>query len=186
MQSDLLILYLTIGLLFIQLLWIITEPRPLKKRFTKPIIITYLLETIIVLLQIISALLYPWPATPIDTWIVGLGISLYTGGMILAIWAKQTMKQNWGEPGRQRDYTHYKRELVTSGPFRFSRNPIYVGLILLFFGYSIALRSWFIFLRFPLLWYFYKSIKKEEKLLKRKYKDSYLTYQTRVPRFLLI
>lgn len=183
MDKNILIIFLTLGLFTVQILWIITEPRPLKERFTKQITITYFLETLIVLLQIVSAIYFPWPQTPWDSYIVLFGVLIYLLGIALATWAKFIMNQNWGVPGELEGKR--QKNLVIKGPFQFSRNPIYLGLSLMFFGYSIALRSWFIFLRFPLLYYFYKSIKKEEKLLEKQYGEEYLKYKSRVPKVLL-
>ena len=59
-----------------------------------------------------------------------VGAMLAFLGMALAVWAKLTMKKNWGVPGQ--DDPQMQPELVTSGPFRISRNPIYVGLFLFF------------------------------------------------------
>lgn len=75
--------------------------------------------------------------------------------------------------------------LVTGGPFRISRNPIYVGLIFVYIGLS---------LRFGLLWSLvllpvvvvvltWAVIKREERYLLTKFGRAYLDYQARVPRW---
>ena len=46
-------------------------------------------------------------------------------GLGFAIWARVHIGRNWGTPMTQRD----DPELVTSGPYRFVRHPIYSGIL---------------------------------------------------------
>jgi protein-S-isoprenylcysteine O-methyltransferase Ste14 len=65
-----------------------------------------------------------------------------------------------------------------------TRNPIYVGIILMCFGMAIALKSAFIFLIFILYWYFYTIIQKEEEALVKHFGKDYIEYCSEVPRFI--
>ena len=91
------------------------------------------------------------------------------------------MQQSWGVPG---EHAAKQNKLVTKGPFAFSRNPIYLGFLLLYFGYAAAILSWLIILRLPLALYFYKSAKKEEINLEKKFGKEYTEYKSRVPLFI--
>ena len=182
--SGLLMVILTLGILAIKVLWVATEPRPWKERFGRGMIATNLLELVILQLQLISAIFFPIPAFGFNSIFVGVGVTMYVIGMALALWARFSMKQAWGFPTEMEK----KRQnfLVTDGPFVLSRNPIYVGFILIYFGYAIAIRSWFIVLRIPMVWYFYRSVLQEEKNLEKVFGKQYTEYKKRVPRFLFL
>ena len=71
--------------------------------------------------------------------------------------------------------------LVTGGPFRFSRNPIYVALTLIYCGIGVAADSgWVLGLVVPLL----AVIAAEERYLESKFGDSDRDYMGRVRRWL--
>ena len=76
--------------------------------------------------------------------------------------------------------------IITAGPFRFSRNPIYLSMILLHIGVGIWANSlWFLVLAANavvlLTW---GVIAREERYLERKFGDEYLRYKSRVRRWL--
>jgi protein-S-isoprenylcysteine O-methyltransferase Ste14 len=75
--------------------------------------------------------------------------------------------------------------LVTAGPYRFTRNPIYIGFVLVYFGLSIVLTSmWVLLLLIPTLVILQRGVvKREEAYLERKFGDAYRAYKARVPRW---
>ena len=54
-----------------------------------------------------------------------IGAVLFASGIALAVWARLHLGRNWGMPMTQRA----EPELVTSGPYRLVRHPIYSGLL---------------------------------------------------------
>jgi len=76
--------------------------------------------------------------------------------------------------------------LVTAGPYRFTRNPIYIGFVLVYFGLSVVLTSmWVLLLLFPTLLMLHRGVvQREEAYLERKFGDAYRAYKARVPRWL--
>ena len=92
------------------------------------------------------------------------------------------MKTSWGIPA-QHDIKR-QHTLIKGGPYRFTRNPIYVGLFMVEFGLALALGSWLFFLAYPLYLYFGIAIKKEEQLLTKHFGKEYTEYTKRVPRYL--
>jgi protein-S-isoprenylcysteine O-methyltransferase Ste14 len=132
--------------------------------------------------QIISYFYFPLPESRWDTLLVGTGSLLFFIGLWLDIWARLTMRKYWGPPGTHDDKRQTK--LLTHGPYSISRNPTYLGTILLIFGFSLALRSIFFFLPVFLLIYFIQQIEKEEKLLKHFFGQDYERYTAKVPRFI--
>ncbi|SRR5258708_4456201 len=175
-----LLILLTLSIFFVKTVWIKTEIRFSRDRVNFQMLKTNGIEAIIIILQILATVYTPFPKTPFNTAIVFLGIVMYIAGLILAFWGRSVMNQSWGIPG---EHTTKQDKLVTTGPFSFSRNPIYLGFLFLYFGYAAAILSWLIILRIPLALYFYKSAKKEEVNLEKKFGREYLQYKARVPFF---
>jgi protein-S-isoprenylcysteine O-methyltransferase Ste14 len=63
-----------------------------------------------------------------------IGALLFGGGIALAVWARLHLGRNWGMPMTQRA----EPELVTSGPYRFVRHPIYTGLLTAMLGTALV------------------------------------------------
>lgn len=100
----------------------------------------------------------------------------------LAIWASFTMHYAGTRINPLRPVT----ALVTSGPFRFSRNPLSVSLVLLYLGLAFQINSlWPLFL-FPVLLIFnhYGITLREERYLESKFGDTYRQYRTTVRRWI--
>ena len=76
--------------------------------------------------------------------------------------------------------------LLETGPYRFTRNPIYIGLVILYFGLAIVLTSaWMLVLLIPVLIILQRGVvEREEAYLKAKFGQAYRQYQARVPRWL--
>ena len=78
------------------------------------------------------------------------------------------------------------RALVTTGIHGWSRNPIYVGMFLLYAGIGLAARSpWVLILALPLaIALRYGVVAREEAYLERRFGDTYRDYKARVRRWL--
>lgn len=76
--------------------------------------------------------------------------------------------------------------LVTSGPYKVTRNPIYIGFILVYFGLAIILTSmWMLLLLIPVLFILQRGIvEREEAYLEREFGEAYRKYKVKVPRWL--
>ena len=76
--------------------------------------------------------------------------------------------------------------LVTSGPYRFSRNPIYLALTLVYLGLALLYGSlWPLVLLAPLLIVMrYGVIGREERYLEGKFGDAYRAYRSSVRRWI--
>jgi protein-S-isoprenylcysteine O-methyltransferase Ste14 len=76
--------------------------------------------------------------------------------------------------------------LVTEGPFRYSRNPIYLALTLLYVGVALLINAlWILLLVVPALVVIrYGVIAREEVYLTRKFGDAYRQYTAQVRRWL--
>jgi protein-S-isoprenylcysteine O-methyltransferase Ste14 len=76
--------------------------------------------------------------------------------------------------------------LMTGGPFRFTRNPLYLALAMLHSGIAlITANTWILLALFPaLLLVRYYVIAREESYLIRRFGDAYYEYQGRVRRWI--
>jgi len=76
--------------------------------------------------------------------------------------------------------------LVTEGPFRYSRNPIYLALTLLYVGVALLINAlWILLLVVPaVLVLRYGVIAREEAYLTRKFGEAYRQYMAQVRRWL--
>ncbi|PCI20446.1 hypothetical protein COB64_01880 [Candidatus Wolfebacteria bacterium] len=72
---------------------------------------------------------------------------------------------------------HFRR-----GPYKFSRNPIYLGLVFLVLGFSLLINSIFIFFALIIAFIFVHTyiLPREEKFLKDTYGEDYLEYREAV------
>lgn len=76
--------------------------------------------------------------------------------------------------------------LITEGVFRYSRNPMYLGMILILVGFAMLLGSWVSLLIVPgfVTLVSYRFIYLEEKMLKEQFGKDWLMYQQNVPRWI--
>ena len=77
-------------------------------------------------------------------------------------------------------------ELVTAGLYKITRNPMYVGLLVILFGYAVWLGSLTPFLILPLFYWLITQfqIKPEERILEKKFGQEYLFYKSKAKRWL--
>jgi protein-S-isoprenylcysteine O-methyltransferase Ste14 len=188
MKIDTLILLFVILLeILLQIVWMITDFRPLREKISwsfRPQTLLFTFEAAASgVLLIIATLYFPLPLTIFDSILRIIGLAISVIGFIIAVWAKIVMKRSWGPAGL--DHKYQEDILITKGPFSFSRNPIYAGIILLSLGTCIALRSYLVFLVLIPAVKFYKASIKEEYILEKKFGKVYLEYKNRVPRFLV-
>jgi protein-S-isoprenylcysteine O-methyltransferase Ste14 len=76
--------------------------------------------------------------------------------------------------------------LVTNGPYRFSRNPMYLSLVLLYVGLALWRDIFWVLVLAPIAVVLvqYLAIVREERYLERKFGQKYLIYKARVRRWL--
>jgi protein-S-isoprenylcysteine O-methyltransferase Ste14 len=77
------------------------------------------------------------------------------------------------------------RELVVTGPFRFSRNPIYIAVVLIILGWALAFHSLplVVFALATLLVFHLRVVLGEESWLARTHGNRWIEYRERVPRW---
>jgi len=77
-------------------------------------------------------------------------------------------------------------KIVKSGAYRFSRNPLYLSLLLLLFGIAFSMLSLWLFFTVPILFilFLFNAIKPEENYLSQKFGKEYLDYSEKVRRWI--
>ncbi len=108
-----------------------------------------------------------------DPWREALGLVLFGLGLAFAIWARVHIGRDWGTPMTQKD----EPELVTSGPYRLVRHPIYSGILLANIGTAVALSWWWLIPGALAGIYFIYSATVEESYLAEQFPDSYPAYR---------
>ena len=101
------------------------------------------------------------------------GVAVFTTGIALAIWARIYLGRNWGMPTTQKE----DPELVTTGPYRFVRHPIYTGILLGVLGTALATNLIGVIIVGVLGAYFYYSASVEENNLTATFPTTYPAYR---------
>ena len=113
---------------------------------------------------------YVWIARP--SWMsIGVGTLLAVPGILLRARASGHVKKN--------------QELTTSGPYAYTRNPLYLGSLIMAVGFAVAARSGWVLLFMGLMFLviYLPVIRSEEAFLRQTF-PGYEEYARRVPRWL--
>jgi protein-S-isoprenylcysteine O-methyltransferase Ste14 len=126
----------------------------------------------------------PWtiPTVLSGTALTVTGLAMIAGGVTLMLWSFVTLTRAHTTviPWEQ------VSAIVTAGPFRLSRNPIYLADAITYIGGSLAIHSWWPLLILPAIVIVMrlKVIDREERYLTERFGDSYRQYQRTVRRWL--
>ena len=128
--------------------------------------------------------LYPVPivAPPTTRALLGVGIAFVLAFLALAISANVTFRRA-GTPANPYAET---KALALGGPYRFTRNPMYLGLVLMTVGLGLVMDSMWFFLVAVAVMLALRNlvIVHEERCLEDKFGDAYRDYTRRVRRWL--
>lgn len=119
-------------------------------------------------LGFVFAVLYFWLARP--TWeSIAIGAIAIVPGILLRALASGHVRKN--------------ESLATSGPYAYTRNPLYLGSLLIGVGFAIAARSWWIGAVLILIFFviYLPVIRSEEEFLRNRFRE-FDDYARRVPR----
>ncbi len=126
--------------------------------------------------------LIPLPFLPADLPAGWLGTMVFVLALGLIAWAIITITRAASNVPTNLPTT----TIVESGPYRFTRNPIYLGMFLGLIGLAIAFDNlWLLMMLVPFaLVIRYGVVAREEAYLERKFGDVYRRYHARVRRWL--
>lgn len=121
-------------------------------------------------LGFVFAVLYFWLARP--TWFsLALGLAGILPGLFIRALASGHVRKN--------------EALATSGPYAYTRNPLYLGSLLIGIGFAVAAKSWWIGLILVAMFFaiYLPVIRDEEQFLNQRFPE-FAEYTRRVPRML--
>jgi protein-S-isoprenylcysteine O-methyltransferase Ste14 len=138
--------------------------------------------TVAVLAGLALNWLLPLPFVPAAVPAGWLGATVFALALALFAWAIATIARAGSNVPTNLPTT----TIVDTGPYRFTRNPIYLGMALGLIGLAIALNSlWLLLTLVPFVLVIrYAVIAHEEAYLQRKFGDVYRRYSVRVRRWL--
>ena len=111
-----------------------------------------------------------------------LGLPFIFGGLAIGLLGFREMRR------AETNVDPYKpaTAIVTEGPYRFTRNPLYIGMTLVYSGITALFNAFPAAMLLPLALAVMRGgvIEREERYLERKFGDEYLAYKARVRRWL--
>ena len=121
-------------------------------------------------LSFLAGALYVWLAHPTRSSLIVATITMIPGLLLRALASGHVQKD---------------KQLTTSGPYAYTRNPLYLGSLMLAVGFAIAGRSWWIVAVMVLIFaaIYVPIIAAEERYLRRTFPE-YEEYAQQVPRML--
>ena len=103
-----------------------------------------------------------------------VGAVIFVAGIVFAVWARVILGRNWGMPMTEKS----EPELVTSGPYRRVRHPIYTGLLAALLGTALVTNLLGLAIVAILVAYFYYCAAVEEKNLTATFPTAYPAYRS--------
>lgn len=112
----------------------------------------------------------------------GAGYTLFLAGIVLLMLAIQTFRRAGTNVQTRKPST----AIVERGPYRYSRNPIYLGMAAMLVGIGLAVGSaWTILMVIPFFAIIrFGVVAREERYLAAKFGAAYETYRSRVRRWI--
>jgi len=147
-----------------------------KNRVPAPI-----LTILHLIIAILLRRLMPLPI-PVPAFVQWLGLGLAALGFLLGIFALAEFRRAHAAIDQKRPTAGF----VTSGIYQYTRNPVYLGFVLMLIGLALSMGTyWGVILAWPLVVFMNNLvIKPEEISLEKRFKDRYIEYKSKVRRWL--
>lgn len=113
--------------------------------------------------------------------IAWVGVIFCLGGLLILVWSIIS----FGDSFRVGIDTDQPVELITTGVFAISRNPIYLGFWFFLLGQFLVFSNWILLIFIgAATWLFHRQVLREEEFLKEHYGGEYAEYRNQVRRYL--
>jgi protein-S-isoprenylcysteine O-methyltransferase Ste14 len=111
-----------------------------------------------------------------------IGLALIVGGAVLAIAGRRELQRH----DTNVDPREPALRVVTSGPYRYTRNPLYLSITIILAGIGLAVNGlWILLALIPTLIVMSRGvIDREERYMERKFGDEYARYRRAVRRWI--
>jgi protein-S-isoprenylcysteine O-methyltransferase Ste14 len=123
-----------------------------------------------------------WAALPLPVWLRLTGAGLGIIALVWFVWIHQTLGNNLSVRIRIKDSQY----LVTDGPYRWVRHPMYTAFYLLHIAAFLLTANWFIGVTWiaGLTAIIFLRVDREETMLLARFGDAYTSYAENTGRFL--
>lgn len=110
-----------------------------------------------------------------------LGLPLIAAGALLYAWSARDLTEPGGTPAP----TSEPAELVTGGPYRYTRNPFYVSVLAVLLGEALLFEHLGLVAYVGVMWCYFEAlvVGYEEPRLREQYGEDYEAYCEDVPRW---
>lgn len=121
-----------------------------------------------------------WSTLPLPVWLRWLGVGVALGGFVLLQWSQNTLGKNWSDAPK----LVQEQQMITSGPYRWIRHPIYAAFLLILGSPLLISASWFV----GGMWIamtgldIASRIRTEEAMMLSQFGEQYLAYARRTGR----
>ncbi|HAD06925.1 MAG TPA: isoprenylcysteine carboxylmethyltransferase family protein [Anaerolineaceae bacterium] len=135
---------------------------------------------------LVFAAAFHWPSVSTQRFfqaeaVAWAGVLFCLAGLSLLFWTLVS----FGRSFRVGIDQEHPDQLITTGSFAFSRNPIYVAFAIILVGQFLVLPNWILLIFLTAaIWLFHRQVLREEAYLKQHYGHEYAAYCRRVRRYL--
>lgn len=119
---------------------------------------------------------------PVSDWVTAIGIIALLAGILTMLAGTSRFRKL----GNNLEPWKHANQIVSSGIYRYTRNPMYLGMALAYLGLALLFGSSWALLLWPVAILVIRTqvIAREERYLAKKFGDEYLDYKARVRRWL--
>ena len=110
-----------------------------------------------------------------------MGTALGVLSLVYLVWVHQTLREFWSTVLQLRE----SHTLITAGPYRWIRHPMYSALMACFISLALVSAVWpLLLLTVLFIPFFYRVTVKEEEMMAARFGEEYRAYRERTGRFL--
>lgn len=151
------------------------------KLMGRVVLLSLVLTLLVMVIWLINPNWMSWSALPLPGWVRWCGVGLAFASVLFLKWVHQTLGASYSQHLQIRE----QHKLITSGPYRWVRHPMYSVIFLWTVSLGLIMSNWMALpasLAFAL--FFMLRAPDEEKMMSEEYGDEYQDYMTYTGRFL--